>query len=135
MSVEVRGVCPLIQVFDMQISLHFWRDLLGFETVQSAGPEDDLGWVWLRRGTADVMLNTQYEMSDRPESKDPAREAAHADTTVYFGCPDVDGLCAELRSRGVKVSEPKVASYGMKQMYLRDPDGYGICFQWTANSE
>jgi len=25
-----------------------------------------------------------------------------------------------------------VAPYGMKQMYLADPDGYGICFQWTA---
>jgi hypothetical protein len=20
----------------------------------------------------------------------------------------------------------------MKQLYLRDPDGYGLCFQWSA---
>jgi hypothetical protein len=25
-----------------------------------------------------------------------------------------------------------VAPYGMKQMSLRDPDGYGLCFQWEA---
>ena len=27
---------------------------------------------------------------------------------------------------------PKVAWYGMKQLYLTDPDGYGLCFQWKA---
>jgi glyoxylase I family protein len=30
------------------------------------------------------------------------------------------------------VNEPKVAPYGMKQLYVRDPDGYGLCFQWPA---
>jgi hypothetical protein len=26
-----------------------------------------------------------------------------------------------------------VAPYGMKQLYLRDPDGFELCFQWEAN--
>jgi hypothetical protein len=30
------------------------------------------------------------------------------------------------------VKEPKVAPYGMKQLYVRDPDGYNLCFQWPA---
>jgi hypothetical protein len=30
------------------------------------------------------------------------------------------------------IEKPKIAPYGMKQMYLTDPDGYGICFQWPA---
>jgi hypothetical protein len=25
-----------------------------------------------------------------------------------------------------------VAPYGMKQMYLHDPDGFGLCFQWKV---
>jgi catechol 2,3-dioxygenase-like lactoylglutathione lyase family enzyme len=51
MSLGVRGQCPLLQVWDMQTSLHFWRDLLGFELVQCTRPADDTGWAWLRRGT------------------------------------------------------------------------------------
>jgi hypothetical protein len=35
--------------------------------------------------------------------------------------------------KGLDMKEPKVAPYGMKQLYVRDPDGYGICFQWKAN--
>lgn len=72
MLVEVRGQCPQLQAWDMQTSLHFWRELLGFDLVRSAGPPDDIGWAWLRRGSAEIMLNTQYEM--------PKREAAHEDT-------------------------------------------------------
>jgi glyoxylase I family protein len=32
----------------------------------------------------------------------------------------------------VQVDPPKVAWYGMKQLSLTDPDGFGICFQWKA---
>jgi hypothetical protein len=32
----------------------------------------------------------------------------------------------------VRVKEPVVSGYGMKQMYVRDPDGYALCFQWAA---
>jgi glyoxylase I family protein len=34
--------------------------------------------------------------------------------------------------RGVATKEPKVAPYVMKQVYVSDPDGYNLCFQWPA---
>ena len=30
MAIHMRGLCPLIQVFDMDNSLHFYCELLGF---------------------------------------------------------------------------------------------------------
>lgn len=39
---------------------------------------------------------------------------------------------AQLRAHGVDVKPPTVAPYGMKQLYVRDPDGYTLCFQWRA---
>jgi hypothetical protein len=41
---------------------------------------------------------------------------------------------AHLRAKGIDVKEPTVALYGLKQLSLRDPDGFGLCFQWKANS-
>jgi glyoxylase I family protein len=32
-GLAVRGLCPLIQVFDIPTSLRFYRDILGFEEV------------------------------------------------------------------------------------------------------
>jgi hypothetical protein len=37
-----------------------------------------------------------------------------------------------LQGEGIASEQPKVAPYGMKQLYLRDPDGYGVCFQWAV---
>jgi glyoxylase I family protein len=136
MAIEVRGVCPLLGVYDMPTAVRFYRDKLGFDVVTTSpalGPPDKFHWALLRLGTAEIMLNSAYEFDhERPAPADRARVAAHDDTTLYFGCPDVDGMYEELRERGVAVTPPKVAPYGMKQLYVKDADGFGLCFQWQA---
>ena len=75
------------------------------------------------------MLNTLYESEDRPASLDPGRRAAHGDTTLYFDCDDLDVAYEYFRARGVAVERPVVRVYGMRQLSVTDPDGYGLCFQ------
>src|SRR6185436_6241695 len=134
MKVELHGMAPLLQVFDMPRAVAFYRDLLGFELV-SASPErgpDDFDWCLLRREGIEVMLNTAYEQDSRPAAPDPARAASHDDTCLYFGCRDLDEIYRHLTEHGHPAKGPKVAPYGMRQLYLHDPDGYGLCFQWPA---
>lgn len=134
MPLTVQGLCPLLQVFDMPTAVRFYRDLLGFEIVSNSPPRspDDFDWCWLRRNDAALMLNTAYEFDSRPPSPDQARVVAHDDICLYIGCPDVYEAYRVLRDKGLDIKEPKVAPYGMKQLYLKDPDGFGICFQWPA---
>ena len=70
MGIEMRGLCPLIQVFDMNISLRFYWDLLGFEILEKS---EGGGWAWLRRDGAELMLNTSYDDGERPEKPDQMR--------------------------------------------------------------
>lgn len=133
MGIEIRGMAPLLQVFDMPTSIAFYRDVLGFEVVSTSHPRaGHFDWALLRLNGVELMLNTAYEEDARPSVPDAVRVAAHDDTGIYFGCPDVDGAYTHLRARGVKVREPKIAHYGMKQLYVSDPDGYNLCFQWPA---
>lgn len=125
--IEIRGMTPLLQVFDMPTSLAFYCDILGFRVKQSTSD-----WAWLERDGVELMLNTRYESDARPPVPDVRRVEAHDDTALYFGCPDVDGAYQYLRARGVAARQPKVAHYGMKQLYLADPDGYNLCFQWPT---
>jgi glyoxylase I family protein len=137
MALDVRGLTPLLQVYDMPDSIRFYRDLLGFEVVSTSPVlgKDRFHWALLRLGDAELMLNTAYEFDhERPAERDGARAAAHDDTGLFFACPDVDAAYEELLGKGVPVAKPAVAPYGMKQMYLHDPDGYALCFQWSANS-
>ena len=133
MAIEIRGMAPLLQVFDMPTSIAFYRDVLGFVVESTSTPrETHFDWAWLKLNGVELMLNTAYEEDARPPAPDPGRVAAHDDTCLYFGCPDVDAAYAYLRARGVSAKEPKIAPYGMKPMYFSDPDGYNLCFQWPA---
>jgi len=133
MAIVIRGLTPLLQVFDMPASIVFYCDVLGFQIVSTDRkplPHND--WVMLELAGVQVMLNTAYERDRRPPAPDPRRIEAHRDTCLYFGCPDLDGAYAHLRSKGVDLAQPAIAPYGMKQLYLFDPDGYNVCFQWPA---
>ena len=134
MGIDIRGMAPLLQVFDIPASIAFYRDALGFEVVTTSKPMGEhFDWALLRLNDVEQMLNTAYEEDARPPAPDPARTAAHDDTCLYFGCPDGDAAYAFLRARGVAAKEPKVAPYGMKQLYVSDPDGYSLCFQWRSS--
>jgi catechol 2,3-dioxygenase-like lactoylglutathione lyase family enzyme len=132
---DINGVAPLQQVFDVPTAIRFYRDLLGFVLAATSEPSsaqgDDCDCCLLKLNGAQVMLNT-YERDQRPPAPDPARIATHHDTGLFFGCEELDAAYQHLRDHGVNLKEPKVAPYGMKQLYFKDPDGYGLCLQWPA---
>ena len=136
MAIEMTRLTPMIQVFDMPESVAFYLRL-GFE-VGGASPEIEgpegryFHWCGLHCGDVRLMLNTAYDTGKRPPERDPMRWAGHRHTCLYIACPDPDAAYAHLVSRGIEAEPPQVQDYGMKQVYLRDPDGYTICFQAPA---
>lgn len=129
-AVKIEGMAPLIQVFDMPVSLKFYRDLLGFLVAMSSGEGDDVDWVLLRLNDIELMLNTAYERDFRPLKPDADRIAAHGDLTLYFGCPDTDALYEHLHTNNIAVNKPEITQYNFKALTIKDPDGYLLCFHW-----
>jgi catechol 2,3-dioxygenase-like lactoylglutathione lyase family enzyme len=143
-KVEIRDMSPLLSVFDMQTSVHFYCDLLGFEMVDHSPfyAEGEFHWAMLRFGEVELMLNTAYDEGERPDHPDPARVASHGDVVFYLGCPDVDFAYRHLVAHGVKVAAPRLVRYGgvrpWRVLSVFDPDGYPLCLQWPvpkSNSE
>ncbi len=130
MAIVVKRMTPLLQVFDMPAAIAFYRDALGFEVVSSNVPGDDCDWVMLKLNDVYLMLNTAYEKEFRPATPDPKRIAAHIDITVYFGCEDVQSAHEHMVAAGLQVEPPSVTGYGYKAVYVKDPDGFTLCFQW-----
>ena len=114
MGIELRGCCPLLQVFDMPTAVEFYREILGFEikghSLALSDQAGDFNFVLLDRKGTELMLNTAYDEGERPPAPNPARVAAHGDTCVYFGWEDLDGLYAELRAKGAQAREPESCS-------------------------
>jgi uncharacterized glyoxalase superfamily protein PhnB len=134
-ATALSGISLLLQVFDMPSSIRFYCGVLGFQIVSRSpsiqGAQGEyFHWAMLCRDDVTVMLTTAYDEGERPSAPDAARVAAHADTALFLGCPDVEATYARLRSMGVSVSEQLTStSYGRKRFTISDPDGYQLSFQ------
>ena len=116
----VRQLWPLLAVQDIGRSVAFYRDQLGFTLVGEAQSHGKMYWCRLARGGASVMLQQAVREDD------PAQGRGRG-VVFYFVCDDADAMYAELSSRGVQLKPPTVAYYGMKQVFVPEPDGYAIC--------
>ena len=129
MPIQISGMTPLIQVYDLQESLHFYCDILGFVVISSDNKGAPQDWCLLRWGEARLMLNTQFEAQHRPPHRDMARKNYHQDTALFFSCDNLDETYELLKTAEIQVKAPIVREYGIKQIYVYDPDGYELCFQ------
>jgi uncharacterized glyoxalase superfamily protein PhnB len=121
----IRELVPLLSVQDIDHSAAFYRDQLGFEMTTTWVPNGQLLWCRLQRSGSAIMLQ-QADAEDGP-----AENRGHG-VHFYFNCDDVDDLCAEFAQRGLHLNPPTLAFYGLKQVFLQDPDGYELCFQSPA---
>ena len=124
-TAAVRELIPLLFVDDIQGCVAFYVGKLGFAIEAKWEPQGALAWCKLRRDGAAIMLQ-QATDEDAPASQ------RGRGVDFYFNCDDVEAMYAEVVARGLNVEAPKESHYGEKQLSLRDPGGYSLCFQSPA---
>ncbi len=122
-SATLQQLWPLLTVEDIQRSIAFYRDRLGFEVVAEAKSDNKTYWCRLARQGCSLMLQ-QAELAE-----DGPAEGRGRGITLYFVCDDTDAMHAELVDRGLSLALPQDAYYGMRQLFVPEPDGYAICFE------
>jgi uncharacterized glyoxalase superfamily protein PhnB len=127
----VHQIWPLLVVEDIERSIEFYRDQLGFSLVGRAEWKGKLYWCRVERGGACLMLQQAEADEDGP-----AGERGRG-VVFYFICEDADAMYRDLTGRGLELNKPSIADYGMKQLAIPEPDGYNLCFEsptdnWTG---
>jgi catechol 2,3-dioxygenase-like lactoylglutathione lyase family enzyme len=133
----IRGIHhTAISTADLERSLHFYRDLLGFEPVLDFSWDpgnaqmdathrlrDTAGRVVLLRAGNSMVELFEYR-SPAPRSLDPERRLCdHGLTHLCLDVDDVDAEVARLEAAGVPFHCPPVDYGTVKCTYGRDPDG------------
>jgi uncharacterized glyoxalase superfamily protein PhnB len=121
-TAEIRELWPLLTVRDMERSLEFYQRTLAFDFADRAQADGKIFWCRLKRGGSSLMLQ-------QAEAEDGPMENLGRGVCFYFLCDDADVLHAELTGHGLTLPPPQTAYYGMRQVYLTDPDGYQLCFE------
>lgn len=118
-------IIPLLTVFDVQRSLEFYRDLLGFE-VEDAFPAENPSFATFRYGQCRLMVNDEYEPTERRSEHDTQRNCG---VTLFFRINAIESVRTALIKRGAPVGEMRIAPYGPKELDITDPDGYRLVYQ------
>jgi len=121
---NVKQAVPFFRVSNIEESVRFYVDGLGFEMTKKWTPEGKLRWCWLQLGDAALML--QEFRKEGLDSWTPEGKVG-VGVSICFQCEDALAIYREVTSRGIKASRPFVGN-GMWVTSVPDPDGYRIEF-------
>ena len=119
-GLNVKQAVPFFMVVDMEKSLRFYLDDLGFELKMKWEPGGTIEWCWLLIGDAAIMLQ-EYRSNVPPEPRGKG-------VSICFMCDDALSMYSRLVSRGMKVTEPFVGN-NLWVVQSKDPDGYDLYFE------
>jgi catechol 2,3-dioxygenase-like lactoylglutathione lyase family enzyme len=118
------GISPCFIVSNVDQTIAFYRDKLGFET-RFREPEVGAFFAIIGRDGAQLFVKSEMAVAPLPNS----RRHPHMRWDGFVYAEEPDALAAELDARGVVFSDPlKDTHDGLRGFEICDPDGYVLFF-------
>lgn len=120
-SFRASALAASLTVNDLQKSLAWYRDVVGFTVDQEYVREGKLLSVALRAGDVRILLN----QDDGAKGLDRAKGGGFS--LMITTAQDVDGIARRIRENGgTLASEPADMPWGGRAFRLQDPDGFRL---------
>jgi len=112
---------PLLDVKDVDESIAFYADALGFTVEDKLIWDGRTDWALLKSGMVEIMLSAIREHPERRWSLSKAG-------IFFFYLDDPEHLYTTLQEKGYTISDIQHGHRGAKEFCLQDPDGYVLWF-------
>ena len=120
-TLRLRTMMPAITASDLQASLAWYRDVLGFTVAENYERDGRLMGVRLMAGHVQILLS----QDDFAKGRDRQKGAG-----LRLFCTtgqDVNQLAADIKERGGQLAhEPTDQPWGARDFGVVDPDGFNI---------
>jgi uncharacterized glyoxalase superfamily protein PhnB len=115
-TAEFLGVIPELPVLDVDVTLAYYRDILGFRVEgRHLGEANEVVFGSVLRGRANIYFSKKNE----PIAK----------SYCWIGVDEVDHLSATLKAKGARVVEdPADKPWGYRQFTVEDIAGHDLTF-------
>jgi lactoylglutathione lyase len=130
-AANVKQAVPFFGVRDIEASLRFYVEGLGFTMTKHWSPEGPVRWCWLEIGEAAVMLQEFWK--DGHHAGAPEGPLGQG-VSVCFMCSDAIAIYRAAIERGLAASRPFVGN-GLWVTSVTDPDGYRLEFESPTDDE
>ena len=122
-TLRLRGIVPSLTVNDLQASIRFYTDVLGFVVGERWEDGGKLMGVMLKAGSCQIGLSQDDFKKGRDRQKGVG-------TRIWCETSqDVDALAARIKAAGGKLTQEPRAEMGGKNFAIDDPDGYHLSFE------
>jgi catechol 2,3-dioxygenase-like lactoylglutathione lyase family enzyme len=122
---NVKQAVPFFGVTDIDASLDFYINGLGFKMTKHWAPEARIRWCWLELDDAAVMLQEFWK--DGARGGEPAGKLGQG-VSICFLCADAIAIYHDALGRGIEASRPVVGNQ-LWVTSVTDPDGYRLEFE------
>ena len=117
------GLVPMLICEDVQETLAFYTDVLGFEIRDRMDDVGRSGWASLQSGGARLMLASPTYIPVAP-----LVDGRHPQALQYVYVDDVAALHRSVTGAGWPATDLVVRFYGMKEFEATDPAGHVLVF-------
>lgn len=116
------GISPVLLVADLDRSVAFYRDALGFDCEVYGDPPD---FAVASRDAAVILL----ALAADGERLVPHWQIVDKMVNAYIRVDDADAIYAEVQERGAPIDWTIYnAPHGFREFGVQDPDGHDIAF-------
>lgn len=120
-TLKMKSASPGFTVNDLETSLAWYRDVLGFQVEEKWEHDGKLAGVGLRAGDVRFMIG----QDDWKKGRD--RKKGEGFRMYCETAQDVDALARTIESRGGRLDQqPQDQPWGSRDFSLTDPDGFKI---------
>src|SRR5262249_55769765 len=123
-TMNVKRITPVLFVKEIEPVLPFWVDKLGFTKTIEVPHGNQLGFVALQKGTAEVMYQSYSSVA---EDMPLLAETRKGPTFLYIEVDSLDAVITALKSDKV-VQPERTAFYGMREVGYQEPGGHFVTF-------
>jgi lactoylglutathione lyase len=123
---NVEQTVPFFAVSNIEASVRYYVDGLGFAMTKKWTPEGHLRWCWLQRDGGALML--QEYLKEGHGAWQPVGKLGEG-VTLCFVCRDALAIYRDAASRGIKTTQRPFVGNNMWVVSFADPDGYRVDFE------
>jgi uncharacterized glyoxalase superfamily protein PhnB len=128
--IRLKQLTPNLMVDNVNETVNFYQEILGFELVMSVPQEGVFNWAMVQHGDVSLMFQERENIiGEYPVLKDVPMGGG---LTFYIKVRDVKGLYNKVKKRVNIVLDLHKAFYGSEEFAIQDINGFILTFADAA---
>jgi lactoylglutathione lyase len=126
MTTSLKKLTPNVMVEDVNRTIQFYKEILGFELLTTVPGEGQFDWAMMKHGSVEIMFQSRASLAGEiPVFQQ--REIGGA-LTFYIDVEGVKELYIYLKEKVTVVQDMHTTFYGSQEFAIQDCNGFILSF-------